>query len=99
MNYRAASRAVARIATPKNYAACPAFYVCYQMRMRGKPRFLHLLSIEKAGQAAHFVSEHVPELLGNMFTPWGQAAGYLHPVPGPPLREGRLFGRGQAKAG
>jgi hypothetical protein len=23
----------------------------------------------------HFVIEHVPELLGNMFTTWGQAAG------------------------
>jgi hypothetical protein len=51
MNYRAASRAVSRIATPKNYAACPifyknnykengaspAFYICYKRRMRGKP--------------------------------------------------------------
>jgi hypothetical protein len=34
----------------------------------------------ESGQAAHFVSEHVPELLGNMFTPWGQAAGYLYPA-------------------
>jgi hypothetical protein len=106
MNYRAASRAVSGIATPKNYAASPAFYICNKRRMRGKPRFLLLLQMKKAGQAAHFVIEHVPELLGNMFTPWGQAAGYLHPAPGPPLpplregkREGRLFGRGQAKAG
>jgi hypothetical protein len=82
MNYRAACRAVSGIATPKNCAACPAFYICYKRRIRGKPRFLHLPSNEKAGQAAHFVIEHVPEFLGNMFTPWGQAAGYYHPVPG-----------------
>jgi hypothetical protein len=57
--------------------------------MRGKPRFLHLLSIEKAGQAAHFVTEHVPELPGNMFTPWGQAAGYSHPALALPVKDRR----------
>jgi hypothetical protein len=32
--------------------------------------------LKKAGQTPYFVIEHIPELLGNMFTPWGQAAGY-----------------------
>jgi hypothetical protein len=30
MNYRAASRAVSEITTPKNYAASPAFYFCFR---------------------------------------------------------------------
>jgi hypothetical protein len=65
MYSRAASCAVSRIATPKKFAsspafynnlheesgASPAFYICYQWRKRGKPRFSHLLSMEKAGQA------------------------------------------------
>jgi hypothetical protein len=38
MNNRAASRAVSRIATPKNYAASPAFYIKPRLRMRGKLR-------------------------------------------------------------
>jgi hypothetical protein len=42
MNYRAASRAVSRIATPKSYEASPAFYICYQMRMRGKLRGIYI---------------------------------------------------------
>jgi hypothetical protein len=42
MNYRAANRAVSRIATPKNCAASPAFYICYQMRMRGKLRGIYI---------------------------------------------------------
>jgi hypothetical protein len=42
MNYRAASRAVSRIATPKNYAASPTFYICYKRRMRGKLRGIHI---------------------------------------------------------
>jgi hypothetical protein len=47
MNYRA----VSGIATPKNCAASPAFLICYLWRRRGKPRFPHLLFMEKAGQA------------------------------------------------
>jgi hypothetical protein len=42
MNYRAASRAVSRIATPKNYAASPAFYICYKRKMRGRLRGIHI---------------------------------------------------------
>jgi hypothetical protein len=70
MKYRTTSRAVSGIATSKNNAASPAFYICYPLKKRGKPRGIH------------------------------------DPAPGPPLpplregkREGRLFGRGQAKAG
>jgi hypothetical protein len=44
MNYRAASRAVSGIATPKNYAASPAFYICYKRRMRGKLRGIYIPS-------------------------------------------------------
>jgi hypothetical protein len=54
MDYRAASRAVSGITTPKNYAACPAFYICYKRRMRGKPRFFprQYEIVEKGGRVA-----------------------------------------------
>src|SRR4030042_2621838 len=82
MNSRAASRAVSK---PR-----PGFPSPFQgsgqapgeagdrnpQEPRSKPRFLLLHHMKKAGQAPHFVIDHVPKLPGNMFTPWGQAAGY-----------------------
>jgi hypothetical protein len=50
-------RAVSRIATPKNYAAYPAFYICYQMRMRGKLRGIHIPSPAPRFARAGFSAE------------------------------------------
>jgi hypothetical protein len=36
--------------------------------------------MEEAGLAPHSVIEHVPELLANMFTPWGQVRSVHHPA-------------------
>jgi hypothetical protein len=48
MNYRVASRAVSRIATPKNCAASPAFFIGCYCRKQGKLQGIHHPA--KAGQ-------------------------------------------------
>jgi hypothetical protein len=47
---------------------------------RSKPRFSPLSSMEEAGKAPHSEIEHVPELHGNLFTPYGQVQGIHHPA-------------------
>jgi hypothetical protein len=52
----------------------------HPQELRSKPRFSPLPSMEEAGEAPHFVIDHVPELPRDMFTPGGQVRGIHHPA-------------------